>query len=169
MNFKHRTILFLSCIALLSCSGSQKKESNTLKEESSVQPPKEIQQAVVELTVKAVGETMMEIAFEPKILSIPANSMVKLLFKNESSSAGMLHNFVLVELGSGQEIATKGIKAGKEKQFVPNDQRVIMYTKVLDMGEETIVEFKAPSKGSYHFICTFPGHFPNMIGRFNVE
>ena len=102
------------------------------------------------------------------IFSVPANSRVKLTFENKSSAEGMLHNFVLVELGSGAEIATAGMKAGLDNNFVPKDERVIAYTAVSNMGKTLTIEFDAPAKGSYHYVCTYPGH-TNMIGRFNVE
>lgn len=115
-----------------------------------------------------MGESMAEIKFEPQALSVPANSIVKLTFENKSSAEGMYHNFVLVELGSGAEISAKGITAGKDKNFVPNDDRVLAHSKVTNMGETITIEFEAPAKGSYHYICTYPGH-TSMIGRFNVE
>ena len=142
----------------------QKKVEEVIEEVEEVLEEKE----VVEIKIAALGETMAEIAFEPKALSVPANSRVKLTFENKSSAEGMFHNFVLVELGSGAEIATTGMKAGKEKDFVPNDERVFANTTMSKMGETLTIEFDAPAKGSYHYICTYPGH-TNMIGRFNVE
>lgn len=164
---------------LIACGGGEQKAKQTESktspkktekvEESKAETKEPVEKKVVEITVDATGETMTEIAFEPKTLTIPANSRVKLTLNNKSSAAGMLHNFVLVELGSGQEVATAGISAGKENSFVPDDDRVIAYTEVSDIGETVTVEFDAPAKGSYHYVCTFPGHYPNMIGRLNVE
>jgi azurin len=36
-------------------------------------------------------------------------------------------------------------------------------------GESTTIEFEAPEKGEYTFLCTFPGHFGLMNGKFIVE
>jgi len=123
---------------------------------------------VIEISIVAKGESMNEIAFEPNVLTIASNTRIKLTLKNESSAAGMLHNFVLVELGSGKEISAAGLRAGKAKGFIPKDDRVIAYTKLSNMGETVTVEFDTPPKGSYHYICTYPGHI-SMIGRLNVE
>ncbi|MEQ8623404.1 MAG: plastocyanin/azurin family copper-binding protein [Vicingaceae bacterium] len=146
-----------------------KEESTDKKEIVTEEVAEEIEKEVIEITLSATGEAMNEIAYEPKSLSVPANSRVKLTFNNKSSAEGMLHNFVLVELGSGQEIASAGIKAGKENEFIPEDDRIFANTTMTQMGETVTIEFDAPAKGSYHYICTYPGHYPNMIGRFNVE
>lgn len=165
-------ITLIISLYLISCGGSVEQNSSmkvdkaeeTTQEESATE-----EKEIIEITVLAKGETMTEIAFEPKSLEIPKNTRIKLTLKNESSTAGMLHNFVLVELGSGQEIATAGISAGEANNFVPKDKRVFANTTVLNIGEETIIEFDAPPVGSYHYICSFPGHYPNMIGRMNVQ
>lgn len=169
-----RKIAFIIGISLLlACGGDTKKESTKNMENTSPETKEEVmedvkEKEVVEIKVAAIGESMSEIAFEPKTLSVPSNTRIKLVLENKSSAEGMFHNFVLVELGSGAEIASAGIKAGKEKGFVPQDKRVIAHTVVSKMGETVTVEFDAPAKGSYHYICTYPGH-TNMIGRFNVE
>jgi azurin len=171
-----KIIFIISSVVLMSCGGSSEKSENSNQTEKTSQTEvkteateKEVERELVEITLIAKGETMTEIAFEPKALNIPKNSRVILTLKNESVMAGMLHNFVLVALGSGQEIATAGIAAGEANSFVPADDRVIVNTKVLKMGEETTIEFDSPEVGSYHYICTFPGHYPNMIGRMNVQ
>lgn len=162
-----------SIFLLVACGNSDKGKSTekktSIEQKKSVQTEKEsAPQETIEINLSAIGESMAEIAFEPKSISIPANSKVNLTFENKSSAEGMLHNFVLVELGSGQEISSAGIKAGKANNFVPKDKRVIVYTKVCEMGEKVSISFNAPPKGSYHYICTYPGH-TNMIGRLNVE
>jgi azurin len=152
-----------SCMLFLtSCFQAEEKKQT----EEVVIPPEK--KELVEIGIIAKGESMAEIAFEPNSINIPANSRVKLLFINKSEAEGMFHNFVLVSLGAGQEIATKGLKAGKAKDFVPKDERVIVNTPLLAMGETVTIEFDAPPKGSYHYICTFPGH-TNMVGRLNVQ
>lgn len=167
INKMKRLLYILPLSILLSCGGGEKenKMQNSEKKSEKVEVKKE--KEVVEIKVAAMGESMAEISFDPTSISVPANSKVKLTFENKSSTEGMLHNFVLVELGSGKEIATAGIEAGKEQEFIPEDGRVLANTKVTNMGETVTIEFDAPAKGSYHYICTYPGH-TNMIGRFNV-
>lgn len=155
-------------ILLLVCSVSCSTKSDKKEESNGRIPKKEQVKETISIQINAIGESMAEIAFEPSEISVPASSIIKLTFTNKSAAQGMLHNFVLVELGSGQEIASAGLKAGKKNNFVPKDKRVLFATEVLDLGQKIEVSFEAPKKGSYHFICTYPGHFPKMIGRFNV-
>ena len=44
-----------------------------------------------------------------------------------------------------------------------------MDAKLIGGGEETTVTFDAPAKGTYDFICSFPGHYALMKGKFIVE
>lgn len=170
-----QAIIVILGIGILSACGTSESKSKTSEEKAQkevkeeTKPEEPAKKEVVEITIQAIGESMNEIEFVPKSINIPANSRVKLSLENKSSAAGMLHNFVLVELGSGQEIATAGIKAGKENEFVPKDSRVFAYTAVADLGETVSIEFDAPAAGSYHYICTYPGHYPKMIGRLNVQ
>lgn len=162
-------------ITLLACGDSgnanqNQNQTDVVKEEKTNPKPDKQVKKVIEIELIAQGESMNEISFEPKILTIPENSTIKLTFINKSEAAGMFHNFVLVEQGSGQEVATEGISAGKENNFVPeNNENLIAYSPIADMGETLEIEFEAPPKGSYHYICTYPGHYPAMIGRLIVE
>jgi azurin len=88
---------------------------------------------------------------------------------NENKAAGMLHNWVLVNLGSGQEVATAAIAAGPDKEYIPENANVLAYSKMLNPEETTTFEFTAPTAGSYNYICTYPGHFPKMVGKLVVE
>jgi azurin len=163
---------------LVACGGSSSEKKEKSEKNEAASPKKEVvaekvvvekEKEVIEITLIAKGEDMTAISYDPKSLTVPAGSRVKLTLKNESVAAGMLHNFVLVNLGTGQEVATAGIKAGEKNNFVPKDPNVLANTEILQMGTSTTIEFDAPAKGSYHYICTYPGHYPNMIGRLNVE
>ena len=125
-------------------------------------------QKEIEITVVAAGNTMADIHYDPASITVEAGSKVIVTLINESTAAGMLHNFVLVPQGEGEEIAKAGWTMA-DNNYVPNDDRVIVASDMLDMGEETTFEFEAPAAGSYHFICTYPGHYPQMVGRLTVK
>jgi azurin len=78
-----------------------------------------------------------------------------------------------VLLKQGTDIMEFGQKAAgaAESDYIPQDEanKVIANTKTLGGGEETTITFEAPAKGTYDFICSFPGHVALMKGNFIVE
>lgn len=165
------TLASLLFVSLVACGGAEPKEETKTAEKAPKQTETKTLMAVVEdmaIEVAAVGETMMEVAFEPATLTLVEGAEVTMTFKNQSSAAGMLHNFVLIPVGIGQEIATAGIAAGPDANFTPADDRIIVSTKMTNMGEELTVTFTAPAAGDYEYICTYPGHYPVMLGKLTV-
>ena len=83
----------------------------------------------------------------------------------------MGHNFVLLKAGTDlAAFSAKAINA-KNTNYVPPSEAasVIAHTEVVGGGGSTTIEFDAPAKGSYPFICSFPGHYAIMKGQFIVE
>jgi azurin len=66
-------------------------------------------------------------------------------------------------------VATAGISAGMEKNYVPENSNVLAASGLAKPNETIKLEFVAPATGSYNYICTYPGHFPKMIGKLYVE
>ncbi|MCO5233349.1 MAG: azurin [Chitinophagales bacterium] len=85
--------------------------------------------------------------------------------------ASMGHNFVLLTEGSDlAQFAIEAINA-KDNDYIPASlvDEVIAHTKTIGGGETAEVEFTAPAKGTYEFLCSFPGHSAMMKGTFIVE
>ena len=84
--------------------------------------------------------------------------------------AAMGHNFVLLTKGTLiSAFADEALKA-KENDYVPADAtNVIAHTALIGGGESTTVTFQAPEKGIYDFMCSFPGHYSLMKGKFHVK
>lgn len=155
---------------LASCGGAEKPADSTPVDSSASnvsETPSTPGEA--QMTIKIIGNTMTDMAYEPTSASVKAGDKVTVTLINENTAEGMLHNWVLVKLGSGQEVATAAIAAGTDKQYVPENPNVIAYSKLLNPKESTTFEFTAPEAGSYNYICTYPGHFPKMIGKLVVE
>ncbi len=105
-----------------------------------------------EIRVKAGGKTTVNLTHTGQL---PAESMG--------------HNFVLLKQGVDMTtFATKALEA-KETQYIPAGDETIAYTKVIGGGEATSVTFDTPPPGTYTFLCTFPGHYAMMNGKFIVE
>lgn len=85
------------------------------------------------------------------------------------------HNWVLVRPRS---LSTVGKLANHliadpmaaVKQYVPPSDDVLVYTDVVDGGQEFTIFFQAPQQpGKYPFLCTFPGHWMVMNGMLTVR
>lgn len=125
--------------------------------------------AVSEIELSSSGNTMSEMKFDKDTLKVKRRTTVKLTFNNASTDMAMMHNFVLIDPGTAQAVADLGLKAGKEKQYVPDISAVYVSTKMTSPGETTTILFPAPAAGNYMFICTYPGHYSVMQGVFIVE
>jgi azurin len=88
-------------------------------------------------------------------------------------AASMGHDWVLVKADDMAAVASDGLAAGAQNNYVKKDDaRVIAHTKVVGGGESTSVTFatSALKKGqSYKYMCTFPGHNALMNGDFIIE
>lgn len=84
--------------------------------------------------------------------------------------AAMGHNWVLLNKGTVvKDFATTAMQA-RENEYIPEDgDAVLLHTALIGGGEETTIEFTAPAAGEYDFICSFPGHYALMNGKFIVE
>lgn len=89
------------------------------------------------------------------------------------AKATMGHNWVLTKTEDQQGVATEGMSAGLDKNYLkPGDARVIAASKIIGGGESTTVEvpLNKLSKGtSYSFFCSFPGHYALMKGTLTRE
>lgn len=84
----------------------------------------------------------------------------------------MGHNWVLSKADDAKAIASDGIAAGVDNQYVKaGDDRVIAFTKLIGGGETTSVTFpvsKLTAGGAYTFFCSFPGHIALMQGSLSL-
>lgn len=84
--------------------------------------------------------------------------------------AVMGHN--LVVLKPGTDVAAFALKAAnaRDTEYIPVSEKanVIAHTKIIGGGESDTIEFTISEKGSYDFICSFPGHV-SMKGKLIVE
>ena len=80
----------------------------------------------------------------------------------------MGHNWVLSKTADAQAIATEGMTAGLDKDYLKaDDARIIAHTKMVGGGESDSVTFdvaKLAAGESYEFFCSFPGHVSMMKG-----
>ncbi len=123
-------------------------------------PPAATSAGGVTIDISATGDAL---SFSTDQLTASAGSEVVLTFSNEARA--FEHNWVLVQSGTKDEVATAGLAAGPP-WIPPDDDRIIVYTELLGPGATGEVRFTAPAAGTYQFVCTFPGH--NAGGMFGV-
>lgn len=178
-------IPILFSLLLLSCGDEKKDEekitigdNNTLEtvdnEEASTDTTTSKtdtirgQQGVVE--VQLTGNDQMK--FNLKEIKVKAGQKVKLTLKHvgQLDENVMGHNFVLLKQGTDLAQFAQQASAAKSNDYIPeNTDKVIAHTEMIGGGEETTIEFEAPAAGTYDFICSFPGHYIQMQGKFIVE
>lgn len=122
----------------------------------------------VEITI----ESNDRMQFNMDEIKVEAGQTVVLTLKHVGKlpKAAMGHNWVL--LTQGTDIQKFGAAASKaaDNDYIPEDsENVIVTTDLIGGGQETTIEFTAPEAGTYDFICSFPGHYAMMKGKFIVE
>ena len=161
--------LILSVTILISCGSSENKTSDANTNDVNTTEIVENEKNWEEFTVGAIGNTMSEMKFDTKNITVQAGSWVRINLVNEGVDPAMLHNIVFVKYGTRKEVAKQSIEAGPDLQFVPKSTDVIAYSDLADPGATVVLEFEAPEEGNYEFICTYPGHSEIMRGYFFVK
>ncbi|MEM9936623.1 MAG: azurin [Bacteroidota bacterium] len=165
---KNYMLLMVLALFLASCGGSETSESTS---DAPVQ-----EEPVAEVPSEPAGEVSLEIngsdqmQYDISELKVSENYMVTLTLNHTGQlpKQSMGHNFVLLKEGTDvAEFAVNAI-AAMETDYIPAGDNVIAHTKMLGGGESDTITFMAPPKGTYDFICSFPGHYGIMKGKFIV-
>ena len=164
---KHFFLIVLSTLFLVSC-GDKKKKKEVLAYEMKPVASK----VVANISNDVVITANDNMKFDKRQIRVHSGQKVKLTFKHigKMDKQIMGHNFVLLK--KGVHLVTFGIEASKARktEYIPaGTEDVIAYTKLLGGGETDVIEFEAPEKGTYEFLCSFPGHYAMMKGKFIVE
>ncbi|MBK99767.1 MAG: azurin [Flavobacteriaceae bacterium] len=110
--------------------------------------------------------------FNTSKITVKSGKLVKLTLKHigKLDVQVMGHNFVLLkDKVDLVEFANKAAMASKNQYIPVESNEVIVYTDMIGGGQETTIEFLPPEVGVYNFICSFPGHYAMMKGKFIVE
>jgi len=133
------------------------------REESTAQAVAAAPSASGSVNIGVEGDALK---FNTGSLASSAGSEVVLTFSN--GSAINQHNWVLVQAGTKDAVATAGVAAGPGNDWIsPGDDRVLFHTRLLNPGESEEIRFTLDA-GTYQFVCTFPGHNLTMFGDFEV-
>lgn len=168
-----KTFFLLTAGALMfaSCGSNDQKtqEAETTTVESTETAVSAENANEISITING-GDDMK---FDLSEIKVKEGQTVKLTLHHSGKMAktAMGHNFVLLASGvSVKDFATKAV-AASATDYIPagSENEVIAHTKLVGGGESDTIEFTAPAKGSYDFLCSFPGHYGLMKGTFIVE
>lgn len=181
-----RFLMILAAVILVSC-GDEKKEQETITigEEGTVErtatnttTARDTAGATTETITRQDGVVQVNLTgndqmqFNLKEIRVKAGETVRLTLKHvgQLPENAMGHNFVLLQKETDiVDFATKAASASGNDYIPEGAKQVIVHTEMIGGGEETSIEFTAPEAGTYDFICSFPGHYIQMQGKFIVE
>ena len=152
-------------VGMSSCSNNPTKNETQLSDSTAVA----VQEKPNSLTLEA-NDAMQ---FSKTELRATAGQEISLTLKNSGKmeKSVMGHDFVLLK--PGVDIPAFGHEAmsAVTTDYIPESQRksIIAYTKLLGPGESDTIQFTITEKGTYDYICSFPGHYMIMKGKLIIE
>ncbi|MEI6866050.1 azurin [Flavicella sp.] len=166
------SIVVLSMI-LSSCGNEKKKtktpEKDKIEQKETVYQKEKSTTDVEKVTLNLGSNDQMQ--FDKSELKVKEGQEVTLILTHTGTmlKTVMGHNFVLLKKGTVvSDFAMEAMKAS-DNEYIPEGDVTIAYTKLIGGGESATIKFIAPSKGVYDYICSFPGHYGIMKGKFIVE
>ncbi|MFJ4194137.1 azurin, partial [Pseudomonas sp. NPDC089534] len=125
---------------------------------------------------KTTVDSTDQMSFNTKAIEIDKSCKtftVELTHSGSLPKNVMGHNLVISKEADMQPIATDGLAAGIDKNYLKEgDARVIAHTKIIGAGEKdslTIDVSKLTAGEAYGFFCSFPGHISMMKGTVTVK
>lgn len=154
-------LLFTLLVALPACNGDAPDRAADMDFRGA---------EVAEVTISPRGN---QLRFEQTEFTVRPGQTVRLTMDNVAQSPAMVHNVLIVNSNDDEEVNRVGraaLRAGRDRDYIPDDDAVIASTPQAQPGEVTDVEFTAPDEpGDFRYICTYPGHFSVMQGVMRVQ
>lgn len=159
---------------IIACAKEEKSNENTDIIEYNTDTPQN------ETTVENTAETVNQIAikanedmtYSVNQFTVKQGEEVTLTLVNTgtSSKEAMGHNLVILNQGTNLNDFLFAASAEKENEYIPKEKSndIIAHTKLLGPKENDQIKFKLDEKGTYDFVCTFPGHAGTMKGTITV-
>ena len=178
---KHVIIVVFGLLFFVSC-GKNQKESTPQKEikktEVTVSKKEKTTKKKSAVVVDSDGVANVTIAsndgmrFDVRKINVSAGQKVRLTLNHTGKldKKIMGHNVVILKNGVKSSAFAVKAASSKDNDYIPEGTSdVIAHTKMIGGGESAMIEFTAPEKGTYNYICSFPGHFAMMKGKLIVE
>lgn len=173
MNTKTK-ISLLILMGFLTITSCGKKETTPVDQSTEMTET----EGEIAATPEAVSNVLViegndQMQFSTNELKAVAGKPITLTLKHVGKipKEAMGHNLVILQEGTDEAaFAAKAIEA-QATDYIPASEKaaIIAHTKLIGGGEEDTIEFTIDKKGTYNFLCTFPGHVALMKGVLIVE
>jgi len=138
-----------------------------------VEESRQIREELRELGVRVIriGTVFEKMSYDKETIALRAGKPVEFIFENSDL---MPHNLVIAQPGSLEEIgllaeANSQQPSFAERHFVPQSNKILLSSRLLQPRESQRLSFTAPTKpGVYPYVCTYPGHWRRMYGALYV-
>jgi len=165
--FRISAFALLTVFALHSCG---RKENPATNEETAteVAPIETVAPVSNNLHIES-NDQMQYTTTELKATTGKIKLTLQHIGKMDKSVMG--HNLVILKQGTAIVDFTMKALDAKATDYIPDSEKenIIAHTKLIGGGESDTIEFTINQKGSYDFICSFPGHAALMKGKLIVE
>ena len=163
-------LVILSMPLLYGCGGGAKQESTNSKptlENEETPSSEKTGNGVIKLVINS--NDLMR--YDKEELRVKAGATVELTLNHTGQLAkeAMGHNLVILKPGTDIPAFAQKALSASDNEYIPEGDQIITHTKLIGGGESTTITFDAPETGTYDFICSFPGHYALMKGKFIVE
>ena len=166
---KYTLLSFLCFVLLIACGGEAKKEE--VSKQVKIGAKKAVKQKE-DNTVNVVLTADDFMQFNKKEIRVKAGQKVKLTLRHigKMDVKIMGHNVVILKQNVNLNGFAMAAATFRDNEYIPVDtEDVLVHTKMIGGGQTTTIEFDAPEQGTYDFLCSFPGHYGMMKGKFIVE
>lgn len=172
---KKTLLMFASAAFLFAACNNSSEETKTTEptatETTATETPAAEAPAGDVATITINANDAMQ--FDIHEIKVKEGQTVKLTLHHtgKAPKEAMGHNWILLASGVNMDNFAKEAIPAKDNDYIPKsmEKDIIAHTKLIGGGESTEIEFKAPAKGTYDYLCSFPGHSGLMKGKFIVE
>lgn len=167
---KKIALLLITASLFTACSGDSETTDESTAEEAVVMEEETTEMEDGVAKVELYSNDQMK--YDKSEITVPAGSKVELTLTHTGTMPveTMGHNFVLLKQGTDLVTFTTEASKASDNGYVPaGSDAVIANTELIGGGGSTTITFDAPEAGTYDFICSFPGHYALMKGKFIVE
>lgn len=168
-----KLILVLVAAVAMSCGDTKKEETPEIQIGTQVEEPTTPAESSGEAVATVTIEGNDQMKFNKNEIRVKPGQKVKLTLTHvgKMEITVMGHNWALLTQNADIAAVGQASATASDTDYIPASMKdkIIVHTKMLGGGESDTIEFEAPAPGTYTFMCTFPGHYALMQGKFIVE